>query len=81
MNTSYDGQRLADIMEAQGRRQTWLAQQVGVSVSMINHILKGRKPLTPIMASRIAIALGLPLFCLARDIHVAEETMPQEDAA
>lgn len=81
MNTLYDGRKLQAIMQAQGRRQTWLAQQVGVSVSMINHILKGRKPLTPVMAARIAMALGLPVFCLARDIHIGNEMMTPEEAA
>jgi transcriptional regulator with XRE-family HTH domain len=79
--TQYDGAKLAAIMQAQGRRQTWLAQQVGVSVSMINHILKGRKPLTAEMAARIAVALGLPLFVLARDIHFAEKSIQVEELA
>lgn len=79
MDTHYDGAKLAAIMQAQGRRQTWLAGQVGVSVGMINHILKGRKPLTPALAERIAVALGLPLFILARDIHGAEQSIPVKE--
>lgn len=81
MNTPYDFEKLEAIMQAQGRRQTWLAQQVGVSVSMINHILKGRKPLTPKMGYKIARALGIPLIILERDIHEGNEMMTPEEAA
>lgn len=79
--TTYDGQRLKAIMDAQGRRQTWLAEQVGVSVGMINHILHGRKPLTATMATKIAKALGVPPLFLNGDIHDGTKSLTDGEAA
>ena len=35
---------LKDWIEKEGRKQTWVAQQVGCSPQWLNYVLKGKKP-------------------------------------
>lgn len=46
---------------AQGRKQTWLAQRLGVSPGQLCRLLDGDRRLQPGQAVQIADALGLPL--------------------
>lgn len=51
---------LARVLDIQGRRQDWLAARVGVSRPYINKLARGRKKLSPSMARRISLELGVP---------------------
>ena len=54
-------QRLKDWIEKEGRKQTWVAQQVGCSPQWLNYVLKGRKPMSEKLARALRDKLGVPL--------------------
>lgn len=59
---SYNGMKLAGLMQAQGRTGKWLARQVGVSEATISRIMHGKQVARPALAERIAAVLQVPLF-------------------
>ncbi len=69
--------RLGDVLEAQGRRQDWLAREVGVSRAQICRLIGGTRTTDEETARRIASALGVPLF-LAFDFPVGNKSIPIE---
>ncbi len=58
----YQATGLKAVLAAQGRRQDWLARQVGVSEQLISSALSGRRNLTREVAERVANVLGVPFF-------------------
>jgi antitoxin component HigA of HigAB toxin-antitoxin module len=52
---------LKDWIEKEGRKQTWVAQQVGCSPQWLNYVLKGKKPMSDKMARALQDKLGIPL--------------------
>ena len=52
---------LKDWIEKEGRKQTWVAQQVGCSPQWLNYILKGKKPMSDKLARALRDTLGIPL--------------------
>jgi hypothetical protein len=54
-------QRLKDWIAREGRKQTWVAQQVGCSPQWLSYVLKGRKPMSDKLARALRDKLGVPL--------------------
>jgi hypothetical protein len=54
-------QILKDWITKEGRKQTWVAQQVGYSPQWLSYVLTGRKPLSDKLARALQDALGIPL--------------------
>jgi plasmid maintenance system antidote protein VapI len=54
-------QILRDWIEKEGRKQTWVAQQVGYSPQWLNYVLKGKKPMSDRLANALQKKLGVPL--------------------
>ena len=54
-------QILKEWIEKEGRKQTWVAQQVGCSPQWLNYILKGKKPMSDKLARALRDRLGIPL--------------------
>jgi antitoxin component HigA of HigAB toxin-antitoxin module len=54
-------QLLKDWIEKEGRKQTWVAQQIGCSPQWLNYVLKGKKPLSDKLALTLHEKLGIPL--------------------
>jgi hypothetical protein len=52
---------LKDWIEREGRKQTWVAQQVGCSPQWLNYILKRKKLMSDKMARALRDKLGIPL--------------------
>lgn len=50
---------LADLIERQGRRKSWLAKQVGVSPTLVSMWLSGRRRIRAEHVARIAELLGV----------------------
>jgi ribosome-binding protein aMBF1 (putative translation factor) len=48
-------------IEREGRKQTWVAQQVGCSPQWLNYILQGKKPMSDKLARALRDKLGIPL--------------------
>ncbi len=48
-------------IEREGRKQTWVAQQVGCSPQWLNYVIKGKKPLSDKLAQTLQDKLGIPL--------------------
>jgi hypothetical protein len=52
---------LKDWIIQQGRKQTWVAQQVGYSPQWLSYVLRGKKPLSDKLADALQQKLGVPL--------------------
>lgn len=55
---------LEAVLVEQGRMQNWVAQQAGISESLISKVLKGQRTLSKPDAERVARVLGVPFFML-----------------
>ncbi len=73
----YNGNRLAVLLDAQGRRQDWLAERSGISRSLLSRLITGSRTVDKATAERIANALQVPLF-LAFDIPTGNDLLPEE---
>jgi len=60
----YTGTKIGDVLTEQGRRQDWLAAQVGVKPATVNRWIKGSRQIDRVNAERVAAALGVPFFSL-----------------
>lgn len=56
----YVATNLAAVLEAQGRKRTWLAERVGVSEALLYKIVAGAKTADRALGERIAASLGVP---------------------
>jgi transcriptional regulator with XRE-family HTH domain len=54
-------QILKDWRAQEGRKQIWVAQQVGCSPQWLSYVLKGRKPLSDKLARALRETLGILL--------------------
>jgi antitoxin component HigA of HigAB toxin-antitoxin module len=54
-------QILKDWIAKEGRKQTWVAQQVGCSPQWLSYVLKGKKPMSDKLADALHKKLGVPL--------------------
>ena len=52
---------LQDWIIHEGRKQTWVAQQVGYSPQWLSYVLRGKKPLSDKLADALQQKLGVPL--------------------
>jgi len=48
-----------EYMGATGLRSDWVARQMGVHYSYLSHLLAGRRPWTPRLRQRFAVAVGM----------------------
>ena len=55
MGTTFDR-----LMNEQGRKATWLAEQIGYSSALISRIRSGERAATPDFRRKAAAALGVP---------------------
>lgn len=62
--TRYRTTQLGAVLKAQGRRQDWLAAQLGLSQSQVSRIIAGTQTIDAERAKRTALLLGAPLFLL-----------------
>lgn len=60
----YTAPKVRILLEAQGRRQDWLAEKVGISPSLLNRAMSGTRTIDRDTAERIADALEVPFFVL-----------------
>lgn len=63
----YDRIKLAELLEAQGRRKDWLARQTEYSIEHVSRVLSGAMPMTEKFATKAAQVLGVPVHWLAED--------------
>ncbi len=54
-------QILKDWIAKEGRKQTWVAQQVGYSPQWLSYVLRGKKPMSDRLAEALQKKLGVPL--------------------
>lgn len=57
----YRATHLKTVMDEQGRKRAWLARKAGVSESMVRFILAGERTASHDVASRISLAVGVPI--------------------
>ncbi len=71
---------LAEILRQNERSQSWLARKVGVSVSLMNYIVKGERTMSFELASAIGDVFGLPLFLFCESTSVYKSDTLKEVA-
>ena len=64
---NYSHEKLAQVIEEQGRRLDWLAEQLGYTPSYISKLKSGSKPITEEIAVRLAEALNVSVIDLVAD--------------
>lgn len=69
----YLATRLADVIDAQGRRKDWLAEKARVHETFIGKVAARQRTIGAAEAERIALALGVPFFLLF-ELHEGNET-------
>lgn len=80
--TRISGTKIGDVLTAQGRRQDWLAERVGVSPAAVNRWVKGSRTVDIETARRIAEILDVPLFLVTNEpIGTHKEPTGSEKAA
>lgn len=67
----FSGYRLGQAMDAQGRRQDWLAELLDVSPSYVSKLISGDKPVTEEIARTAAKFLGIPVDWLREPVEVS----------
>ncbi len=60
----YDATRLAQVLRDQGRKQRWLAEQIGTHESLVSEWVNGRRSISEARGRQIADALGIPFYLL-----------------
>lgn len=59
--TRYRAAGLKEAIRARGLKQRWIAGQAGISEQLLSHIASGVRTASPVVAERIARAVGLPV--------------------
>ena len=54
-------QVLKDWIAREGRKQSWVAQQVGCTPQWLNYVLNGKRPLSDKLARALENKFGIPL--------------------
>lgn len=72
---------LKNVMEAQGRKKRWLADEVKLSESYLGRVINGTRTISKSDADRIATALGIPLFLLFEFTVVNQKSTQETTAA
>ena len=54
-------QILKNWIHQEGRKQNWVAHQVGCSPQWLNYVLQGKKPMSDKLAYALQTKLGIPL--------------------
>jgi len=75
----YAGTKIKVVLDEQGRRQDWLADQVGVAPATVNRWINGSRTVDVANARKIAAILGVPLFLLF-DVPIGSQIDPNETA-
>lgn len=55
---THPGELLADELEARGLTQKKFAETLGVTCSVLNEVIKGKRPMTPELAFKVEAATG-----------------------
>lgn len=76
-SNEFSGQRLAEVVAAQGRRWDWLAEQTGLHYTLLWQYRVGRRPITRKSGAKIAAALGISLDDLRPQPTPAERVTPE----
>jgi transcriptional regulator with XRE-family HTH domain len=67
--------KLRQVMEEQGRRHVWLAEQLGVSPSHVTRVMNGERTPGPAFRERAAAVLAVDEGELFADASAAEGTV------
>lgn len=62
------GKEIKSLLNSKGKSQTWLAEQCGVTLGMINHIITGRSIPSLQLALKICKALDTTAETIFKDI-------------
>ena len=67
----YRATNLREVIAAQGRKASWVAEQAGISRFLFSHVVAGRRTISGTVAEQVARTLETPLFLL---FELSEDT-------
>lgn len=73
--------RLDEVLMAQGRKQRWLAGQIGVSEGHLSHVIRGKRSVNEQVGRRIAELVQVPFPLLFRFTDGNDSLSREEEAA
>ena len=71
---------LKNVLEAQGRKKRWLAQEAGLSESYLGRVIKRYRTISKADATKVSAALGIPLFLLFEFTEVSNKDTDEQEA-
>ena len=78
--TYYATPRLRETLDTQGRKATWLAEQVRWSKFQMSHVMAGRRPVPTDRGQAISTILGVP-FGVLFEIATANDSVSLTERA
>lgn len=69
IQSGYHAAKIKHLIESQGRRKTWISEQLGVTPSHLSRMIMGERPITDRNAQRLADILGVSV----DDLRATEE--------
>lgn len=76
----YDATLLAQVLRDQGRKQRWLAAEIGTHESLVSEWVNGRRTISEHRARQVAEVLGMPFYLLFPVTHVTETVAAHKEA-
>lgn len=79
----YDAALLAKFLRDSGRKQRWLAEQIGTHESLVSEWVNGRRTISERRARQVAAVLGVPFYLLFPVANASESDTekPERSAA
>ncbi len=68
----YRTSQIGPALKEQGRKQRWLAEQLGVHESIVSDWVNGRRTVDHLRAKQIARVLDIPFYLLFNDTFVSD---------
>lgn len=78
--TSFSGTKIKQVLTDQGRRQDWLATQVGVATSTVSRWISGELAIRKDHAEQVAELLGVSFFDVAESRKRDDASLKSEAA-
>jgi transcriptional regulator with XRE-family HTH domain len=75
----YRARGLDQLLKREGRKQRWLANEVGISEALLSYIVSGERTASEKVAEAIAEALGKSLFLIFESTSVDQFDLERDE--
>lgn len=77
----YTATNLGSLLKAEGRQQSWLARQLGISESLMSKVILRQRTIDERLARQVATILGVDIFFIFELRSRSEITPDREETA